>query len=111
LCLLSLTKKIYININIIQIFFISLQSKIIVMGSLKEKMYETKIKFLEKRIVDLEQKLEGKINLEIEKQNNFNLEKKQEVIMALEYLKSKEVKTKQDQISIYTLEVVLKGLK
>lgn len=81
------------------------------MGSLKEKMYETKIKFLEKRIVDLEQKLEGKINLEIEKQNNFNLEKKQEVIMALEYLKSKEVKTKQDQISIYTLEVVLKGLK
>lgn len=37
--------------------------------------------------------------------------KKQEIIESLEYLKSKEVKTKQDQISIYTLEVILKGMK
>jgi hypothetical protein len=81
------------------------------MGSLKEKMYETKIKFLEKRIIDLEQKLEGKISLEIATQKTISETKKQEVITALEYLKSKEVMTKQDQISIYTLEVVLKGLK
>jgi hypothetical protein len=38
-------------------------------------------------------------------------DKKQEIIQSLEYLKSKEVKTKQDQISIYTLEVILKGMK
>lgn len=38
-------------------------------------------------------------------------DKKQEIIESLEYLKSKEVKTKQDQISIYTLEVILKGMK
>jgi len=109
--ILSLIKKISININIIQFFFISLQNKIIVMGSLKEKMYETKIKFLEKRIIDLEQKLEGKISLEIATQKTISETKKQEVITALEYLKSKEVRTKQDQISIYTLEVILKGLK
>lgn len=36
--------------------------------------------------------------------------KKEEVLQSLEYLKSKEVKTKQDKDSIYTLEMVLKSM-
>ena len=36
--------------------------------------------------------------------------KKEEVLQSLEYLKSKQVKTKQDKDSIYTLEMVLKSM-
>ena len=36
--------------------------------------------------------------------------KKEEVLKSLEYLKSKQVKTKQDKDSIYTLEMVLKSM-
>jgi hypothetical protein len=36
--------------------------------------------------------------------------KKEEVMQSLEYLKSKQVKTKQDKDSIYTLEMVLKSM-
>jgi hypothetical protein len=36
--------------------------------------------------------------------------KKEEVLQSLEYLKSKQVKTKQDKESIYTLEMVLKSM-
>ena len=81
------------------------------MESLKEKLYKTKIKFLERRITELEQKLESNLALEIDTQKKIDESKNQEIINSLDYLKSKEVRTKQDQISIYTLEVVLKGLK
>ena len=37
--------------------------------------------------------------------------KKEELIEALDFLKSKKVKTKQDKDSIYTLEMVLKNMK
>ena len=37
--------------------------------------------------------------------------KKNEVILSLEYLKNKPVKTKQDKDSIYSLEMVLKNMK
>lgn len=37
--------------------------------------------------------------------------KKQEVIDSLNYLKSKPTKSKKDQESIYTLEMVLKNMK
>ena len=36
--------------------------------------------------------------------------KKDELLESLKYLKSKEVKTKQDKESIYTLEVILKNM-
>lgn len=36
--------------------------------------------------------------------------KKEEVLQSLEYLKSKQTKTKQDKDSIYTLEMVLKSM-
>lgn len=36
--------------------------------------------------------------------------KKEEALKSLEYLKSKQVKTKQDKDSIYTLEMVLKSM-
>jgi hypothetical protein len=36
--------------------------------------------------------------------------KRDELLESLKYLKSKEVKTKQDKESIYTLEVVLKNM-
>jgi len=81
------------------------------MESLKEKLYKTKIKFLERRITELEQKLEGNLTLEIDTQKKIDESKKQEIINSLDYLKSKEVRTKQDQISIYTLEVILKGMR
>jgi hypothetical protein len=37
--------------------------------------------------------------------------KKQEIVESLNYLKNKSIKTKQDRESIYSLEVVLKGMK
>jgi|688.fasta_scaffold574802_2 hypothetical protein len=77
----------------------------------KIALYEFRIKWLEAKVLDLENQVNDNENYQKEKQNSSNLEKKQEVTTALEYLKSKEVKTKQDQISIYTLEVILKGLK
>ena len=81
------------------------------MSPLKENLYKSKIQFLEKRILELEERLQNKIDLEIENKKTIDQNKKDEVIQSLEYLKSKEVKTKQDQISIYTLEVILKGMK
>jgi hypothetical protein len=36
--------------------------------------------------------------------------KRDELLESLKYLKSKEVKTKQDKESIYTLEMVLKNM-
>jgi hypothetical protein len=77
----------------------------------KIALYEFRIKWLETKVLDLENQVNDNENYQKEKQNSSNLEKKQEVTAALEYLKSKEAKTKQDQISIYTLEVILKGLR
>jgi hypothetical protein len=77
----------------------------------KIKFYEFYIDYIEKQLTDLENQLKDVESYQKEKLNTVNNTKKEEVINALEYLKSKEVKTKQDQISIYTLEVVLKGLK
>jgi hypothetical protein len=37
--------------------------------------------------------------------------KKDEIIQSLNYLKSKDVKTKQDRDSIYTLEMILKNMR
>lgn len=37
--------------------------------------------------------------------------KRDEIVDSLNYLKSKDVKTKQDRESIYTLEMVLKNMK
>ena len=37
--------------------------------------------------------------------------KKQEIMDSLKYLRSKQVKTKQDKESIYSLEMVLKNIK
>jgi hypothetical protein len=41
---------------------------------------------------------------------NTNMSKKDEVIASLEYLKSKEVKTKKDKEAIQMLEAVLNNL-
>jgi hypothetical protein len=70
-----------------------------------------RIHFLAKRVLELEKQVNDIGTCQKEKLSTSNLEKKEEALQALSYLKSKEVKTKQDQISIYTLEVVLKGLK
>jgi hypothetical protein len=40
-----------------------------------------------------------------------SVEKKQDIIDSLNYLKSKKVKTKQDKESIYTLEMILRNMK
>jgi hypothetical protein len=37
--------------------------------------------------------------------------KKQEIVDSLNYLKNKQVKTKQDKESIYSLEMILKNMK
>ena len=37
--------------------------------------------------------------------------KKDEIIQSLDYLKSKDIKTKQDRDSIYTLEMILKNMR
>ena len=42
---------------------------------------------------------------------NKNVDKKQEILDSLDYLKSKKIKTKQDRESIYSLEMVLKNMK
>ena len=39
------------------------------------------------------------------------MDKKQEMVESLEYLKAKPTKSKQDKESIYTLEMVLKNMK
>ena len=41
--------------------------------------------------------------------SDYKLDKKKEILDSLEYLKSKEFKTKKDRDSIYTLETVLKS--
>jgi hypothetical protein len=73
-------------------------------------LYEFRIQRLEKQVFELEKQVNDNETYQKEKLSVSNLEKKEEALQALSYLKSKEVKTKQDQISIYTLEVVLKGL-
>jgi len=40
-----------------------------------------------------------------------SVEKKQDIIDSLNYLKSKKVKTTQDKESIYTLEMILRNMK
>ena len=40
-----------------------------------------------------------------------SVEKKQDLLDSLSYLKSKKVKTKQDKESIYTLEMILRNMK
>ena len=40
-----------------------------------------------------------------------SVEKKQDLLDSLNYLKSKKVKTKQDKESIYTLEMILRNMK
>jgi hypothetical protein len=77
----------------------------------KVLLYEYRIKFLENRVLELENQVSDVEAYNNEKITSANNTKKEEVISALEYLKSKETKTKQDHISIYTLEVILKGLK
>lgn len=50
-------------------------------------------------------------NNNINLNNNSDVDKKQEVLDSLNYLKSKKVKTKQDKESIYTLEMILRNMK
>ena len=45
-----------------------------------------------------------------QKVTSKKLSKKQELLSSLEYLKNKKVKTKQDQDSIYIIEMVLKSM-
>jgi hypothetical protein len=76
----------------------------------KIKMYEYKINWLYERIFELENQLSDKIINDTEQKNLETKTKKDEVLQALEYLKGKENKTKQDNISIYSLEMILKNL-
>jgi hypothetical protein len=76
--------------------------------------YEQKIKHLEQRILDLENELfkkECQIKITSKVTVKSVPSKKQEIINAIEYLKNKKVKTKQDKDSIYSLEMVLKNMK
>lgn len=45
------------------------------------------------------------------KEPSVKKDKKQDLIDALNYLKSKSIKTKQDKESIYTLEILLKNYR
>ena len=72
--------------------------------------YEKKVQYLEQRIQELENELFKK-ECEFKSKSTPKLNKKEELLVALSYLKNKKVKTKQDKESIYSLEMVLKNLK
>ena len=76
--------------------------------------YEQRIKFLEQRVIDLETELYKK-ELQIRLATNTVVKsvpsKRQEIVNAINYIKNKPVKTKQDKDSIYSLEMVLKNMK
>lgn len=72
--------------------------------------YEKKVQYLEQRIQELETELFKK-ECELKSKSTPKLNKKEELLVALSYLKNKKVKTKQDKESIYSLEMVLKNIK
>ena len=72
--------------------------------------YEKQVKYLQQRIQELETELFKK-ECELRSKQPSKLNKKEELMVALSYLKSKKVKTKQDKESIYSLEMVLKNMK
>jgi len=76
--------------------------------------YERKINHLEQRIKDLENELFKK-ECQLKMTSKVTVKsvpnKRQEIINAIQYLKNKKVKTKQDHESIYSLEMVLKNMK
>ena len=72
--------------------------------------YEKKVQYLEQRIQELENELFKK-ECELKTKSTPKLNKKEELLVALSYLKNKKVKSKQDKESIYSLEMVLKNLK
>jgi|688.fasta_scaffold203263_6 hypothetical protein len=72
--------------------------------------YEKKVKYLEQRVQELETELFKK-ECELKSNQPTKLNKKEELVVALSYLKNKKVKTKQDNESIYSLEMILKNMK
>ncbi len=72
--------------------------------------YEKKVQYLEQRVQELETELFKK-ECELKSKSTPKINKKEELLIALSYLKNKKVKTKQDKESIYSLEMVLKNLK
>ena len=72
--------------------------------------YEKKVQYLERRVQELETELFKK-ECELKSKQPTKLNKKEELVVALSYLKNKKVKTKQDNESIYSLEMILKNMK
>ena len=80
------------------------------MNNSKIYQYEQRIKYLESRIYELENELHMSKclgNRQIRKPSS----KRDEVILALNEIKSKKKKTQRDKDTIEVLEVVLKNLK
>ena len=77
----------------------------------KNKIYSLtkQVEYLKSIINDLEIEL-FKHRCLNQKVTSKKLSKKQELLSSLEYLKNKKVKTKQDQDSIYIIEMVLKSM-
>lgn len=76
--------------------------------------YECRIKHLERIIMELENELHKKEFL-LKKSSKTSKSspnsKRQEIVDAINYIKSKPHKTKQDRDSLYSLEMVLKNMK
>jgi len=76
--------------------------------------YEQRIKYLEQVISDLEKELFKK-DCQLRMASNVVVKsvpsKRQEIVNAINYIKNKPVKTKQDKESLYSLEMVLKNMK
>ncbi len=76
--------------------------------------YEQRIKYLEQVISDLEKELFKK-DCQLRMTSNVVVKsvpsKRQEIVNAINYIKNKPVKTKQDKESLYSLEMVLKNMK
>ena len=62
-------------------------------------------------IYDDKKTLDKNDNYKNDSNKSSSVEKKQDLLDSLNYLKSKKVKTKQDKESIYTLEMILRNMK
>jgi hypothetical protein len=62
-------------------------------------------------IYDNKKPLDNTDNIKNDFNKNSDIDKKQEILDSLNYLKLKKVKTKQDKESIYTLEMILRNMK
>jgi hypothetical protein len=62
-------------------------------------------------IYDDKKTLDKNDNYKNDSNKSSSVEKKQDLLDSLSYLKSKKVKTKQDKESIYTLEMILRNMK